>query len=186
MVAGSFSEQRLMKSWTDLSHTVNVNIQAKDRFFSRHQNTVSGARASYAFDQSWHNPDGTSEGILRAEAHTHFTLIHFFKPIYHRRSYEELTWFRQAIVAARTSPNSPCVAKITEDRITIPPRWLKRHVRAEFADCERGFTSGFPMKNWCSFDAMTVRKRTISSLLSDLLSPISEPWNDVFHANKSP
>ena len=79
MVAGSFSEQRLMKSWTDLSHTVNVNIQAKDRFFSRHQNTVSGARASYAFDQSWHNPDGTSEGILRAEAHTHFTHYSFFQ-----------------------------------------------------------------------------------------------------------
>ena len=33
---------------------------------------------------------------------------------------------------------------------------------------------------------MTVRKRTISSLLSDLLSPISEPWNDVFQTQEKP
>ena len=33
---------------------------------------------------------------------------------------------------------------------------------------------------------MTVRKRTDLRLLSDLLSPISEPWNDVFQAKKSP
>ena len=32
--------------------------------------------ASYAFDQSWDPPHGTSEGILRAEAHTHFAISH--------------------------------------------------------------------------------------------------------------
>ena len=33
---------------------------------------------------------------------------------------------------------------------------------------------------------MTVRKRTDLRLLSDLLSPISEPWNDVFQAQEKP
>ena len=42
------------------------------------------------------------------------------------------------------------------------------------------------MKNWCSFDAMTVRKRTDLRLLNDLLSPISEPWNDVFQTQEKP
>ena len=33
---------------------------------------------------------------------------------------------------------------------------------------------------------MTVRKRTDLRLLSDLLSPISEPWNDVFQTQEKP
>ena len=33
---------------------------------------------------------------------------------------------------------------------------------------------------------MTVRKRTDLRLLNDLLSPISEPWNDVFQTQEKP
>ena len=75
--------------------------------------------ASYAFDQSWDKPHGTSEGILRAEAHTHFTIIHLFQSDFSSMR----LWFIDLIQAsdcrARTTPNSPCVAKIIEDRITI-------------------------------------------------------------------
>ena len=76
--------------------------------------------------------------------------------------------------------------KILRKQGNYTPRRFKRHVGAKLADCERGLTDGFPIKNWCSFDAMTVRKRTDLSLLSGLLSPISEPWNDIFQSNKSP
>ena len=76
--------------------------------------------------------------------------------------------------------------KILRRQDNYPPRRFKRHVEPESDDCERWFTGGFPMKNWCSFDAMTVRKRTDLRLLSDLLSPISEPWNDVFQTQEKP
>ena len=77
--------------------------------------------ASYAFDQSWDTPRGTSEGIFWAEAHTHFTIIHFFQSDFSSMK----LWFIDMIQAsdcrARTTPNSPRVAKIYAERITIPP-----------------------------------------------------------------
>ena len=186
MVAGSFSEQRLMKSWTDLSHAVHVNLQGYDRVFSRHQNTVSGARASYAFDQSWHNSHGTCEGFLRAEAHTHFTHHSFFQTDFSSKKLWFIDLIQTSDCRSQNLAKFALCRKNLRKEDNYPPRRFKRHVEPESDDCERWFTGGFPMNNWCSFDAMTVRKRTISSLLSDLLSPISELWNDVFHANKSP
>ena len=76
--------------------------------------------------------------------------------------------------------------KILRRKDNYPPDNLNATLGQNSPIMSEDLQGGFPMKNWCSFDAMTVRKRTISSLLSDLLSPISEPWNDVFHANKSP
>ena len=80
---------------------------------------------------------------------------------------------------------APCRKNLRRED-NYPPRRFKRHVEPESDDCERWFTGGFTMKNWCSFDAMTVRKRTDLRLLSDLLSPISEPWNDVFQTQEKP
>ena len=55
-------------------------------------------------------------------------IIHFFQTVLSSKQ----LWFIDLIQAsdcrARTSPNLPCVAKFYEDRITIPPRWFKRHV----------------------------------------------------------
>ena len=76
--------------------------------------------ASYAFDQSWDKPYGTSEGILRAEAHTHFTIIlssiRFFineVMIYRHDSGKRLSRQNHAKFA-------PCRINYAE-RITIPP-----------------------------------------------------------------
>ena len=70
--------------------------------------------ASYAFDQSWDKPHGTSIGILRAEAHTHFTIILFFNPIFHQWGYDLSTWFRQAIVAPEPRQIRPVSQKFTQ------------------------------------------------------------------------
>ena len=113
-------------------------------------------------------------------------IIHFFQT---DLSSKQL-WFIDLIQAsdcrARTSPNLPCVAKINEDRITIPSDDINATLGQYSPIVSKDLQGGFPMKNWCYFDAMTVRKRKDLRLLSDLLSPISEPWNDVFQTNKSP
>ena len=84
--------------------------------------------ASYAFDQSWDKPHGTSEGILRAEARTHFTHHSFFQTDFSSMRLWFIDLIQVSDCRTRTSPNSPCVAKFYEDRITIPPRRFKRHV----------------------------------------------------------